>query len=159
MTSHIPFFSIYRYEPTAQWLRRVKVSWATWVRFPQGDKTLCCPLAILRGTEPVSALTRTLMGSATCAGLAHGRDYSYCILHDSLRAEVSEKVWPLFSLELYLKNKSPCGGILDPHSSLSLPHRMATQLQRDQFNRNRAYVAGGTTTKYNHQVTRSYRFV
>ena len=66
----------------------------------QGVETLCCPLAILRGTEPVRALTRALLGSATCAGLAHGRDYSYCILHDSLRTEVPEKASPLFSLEL-----------------------------------------------------------
>ena len=95
MTSHIPFFSVLRYEP-----RRVTVSRATWVQCQQGVETLCCPLAILHGTEPVRALTRALLGSATCAGLAHGRDYSYCILHDSLRTEVPEKAWPLFSLEL-----------------------------------------------------------
>ena len=42
----------------AQWLRRVAVSWATWVRFLQGVKTLCRPLAIFLGTEPVSAHAR-----------------------------------------------------------------------------------------------------
>ena len=48
----------------AQWLRRLAVSRATWVRFPQGDpgdETPCSPLAILRGTEPISTLTRALL--------------------------------------------------------------------------------------------------
>ena len=35
----------------------VAASWATWVQFQHGAETLCLPLAILCGTEPVSALT------------------------------------------------------------------------------------------------------
>ena len=34
---------------------------ATWFRFPQGAETLCLPLAVLRGTVPVSALTREVL--------------------------------------------------------------------------------------------------
>ena len=45
------------YESMAQWLRQVTVSWATWVLFQDCAETLCSPSAILRGTEPVSALT------------------------------------------------------------------------------------------------------
>ena len=37
------------------------MSLATWVRFSQGAETFFRPLAILRGTEPVSALTLTLL--------------------------------------------------------------------------------------------------
>ena len=44
-----------------KWLRRVAVSWANWAQFPQASEPLCCPWAILRGTEPVSALTRSLL--------------------------------------------------------------------------------------------------
>ena len=45
----------------AEWLRRVAESLATLVRFPLGAETLCRSSAILRGTEPVSALTRALL--------------------------------------------------------------------------------------------------
>ena len=47
----------------ADWLRLVAKSRATWVRFlhtVQSAKTLCHASAILRGTEPVNALTRAL---------------------------------------------------------------------------------------------------
>ena len=39
----------------AEWLNRVAMNLATWTRFRQGAETLCSPLPILRGTEPVSA--------------------------------------------------------------------------------------------------------
>ena len=48
----------------AKWLRRVTASLDSsrvlklWDGFQQGAETLCHPLAILRGLEPVSALTR-----------------------------------------------------------------------------------------------------
>ena len=35
-------------------------NWATWVRFLMTAETHCLTLAILRGTEPVSALTQAL---------------------------------------------------------------------------------------------------
>ena len=47
-------------EPMAQWLRLVAESWATWVQFLISAEFLCSPSAILRGTEPVRALTRAL---------------------------------------------------------------------------------------------------
>ena len=37
------------------------MSWVTWVQFQLGAEILCIPLAILRGTEPVSALTLVLL--------------------------------------------------------------------------------------------------
>ena len=57
---HVLFFLRNRYEPMAQWLRLVAESRATWVRFLKSAETLCSASAILRGTEPVSALTRAL---------------------------------------------------------------------------------------------------
>ena len=50
-----------QYERMAQRLRHLPVSQATWNGFSQGAETPCRPLAILRGTEPVSALTRALL--------------------------------------------------------------------------------------------------
>ena len=65
MTSHIPFCSVDQCKLMVWWLRRVVVSRATWFRFPAGCWNslpgLCLPLAILRGTEPVRALTRALL--------------------------------------------------------------------------------------------------
>ena len=61
MTSSIPFFSVDRYKLMAQWLRRVAVSRGAWVQILQGTETFCLPSAILRGTEPVSALARALL--------------------------------------------------------------------------------------------------
>ena len=49
------FFSNW-YESMAYWLRQVAEILATWVLFLMSDETLCSALAILRGTEPVSAL-------------------------------------------------------------------------------------------------------
>ena len=43
-----------------EWLRLVIHSLETWVRFPHGAESFCRAAAILRGTEPVSALTRAL---------------------------------------------------------------------------------------------------
>ena len=60
VTSHIPFFPSNQFEPMAKWLRLVAESRATWVRLMMNAETLCCASAILRGTEPVSALTRAL---------------------------------------------------------------------------------------------------
>ena len=37
------------------------MSWVRWVRIQQGAENICCLLAILRGTEPVSALTHALV--------------------------------------------------------------------------------------------------
>ena len=39
----------------------VAMSWATWVWFQHSAETLCSPSTILRGTEPVSALTHALL--------------------------------------------------------------------------------------------------
>ena len=44
-----------------QWLRQFLVSQATWVWFSKGAEPPCCPLAILRATWPVSALTLALL--------------------------------------------------------------------------------------------------
>ena len=44
----------------AKWLRLVVDSLVTWVRFAHGAESFCSAGAILRGTEPVSALTRAL---------------------------------------------------------------------------------------------------
>ena len=60
MTIHITFFSVNRYEPMVEWLRLVIHSLETWVRLPHGAESFCRAAAILRGTEPVSALTRAL---------------------------------------------------------------------------------------------------
>ena len=45
-----------------EWLRLFIDSLETWVRFPHGADSFCSAVAILpvRGTEPVSALTRVL---------------------------------------------------------------------------------------------------
>ena len=59
-TSHIPFFSSNWNEPMAKWSRWVAKSWVTWVRFLMSAEMPCCASAILRSTEPVSALTHTL---------------------------------------------------------------------------------------------------
>ena len=56
--SNIPFFSIIWYEPVAQWLRQAALNQEAWVWLSQGTEILCCLLAIVRGTEPVSALTQ-----------------------------------------------------------------------------------------------------
>ena len=42
----------------AEWIRLVAESRTTWVLFLMSGETLFLALAILRGTEPVSALTR-----------------------------------------------------------------------------------------------------
>ena len=44
----------------AEWLRLVVDSLETWVRLLHGGEFFCRTAAILRGTEPVSALTRAL---------------------------------------------------------------------------------------------------
>ena len=44
------------YKPTAEWLRLVAKSMATWILFQMSAET-----PILHGTEPVSALTHTLL--------------------------------------------------------------------------------------------------
>ena len=49
----------------AQWLRRLALSRAAWVQFQQGVETLCSPEDTLCGTEPVSALTRSLLHCCT----------------------------------------------------------------------------------------------
>ena len=64
MRSQVLFFLSNWYESMAKWSRRITVSQATWIQFQQGAETLCSPmspLAILRGTEPVSALTRCVL--------------------------------------------------------------------------------------------------
>ena len=43
-----------------EWLRLVIDSQEAWVRFQYGAVSFCSAAAILRGTEPVSALTRVL---------------------------------------------------------------------------------------------------
>ena len=57
-------YTVFRYElqemANLKSLRRVTVSQAKWVRFPQGTESLCCPSDMLCCTEPVSALTRFL---------------------------------------------------------------------------------------------------
>ena len=40
-----------------KWSKLVETSRAALVRFPLGAENFCRPLAILRGTEPLSALT------------------------------------------------------------------------------------------------------
>ena len=59
--SNIPVFFIDWHESMAEWLRQNAESQAAWVRFPLGAETLCSASAILRGNEPVSALTRALL--------------------------------------------------------------------------------------------------
>ena len=49
----------------AKWLRLVAESRATWIWFMMSAETLCSASAILRGTEPVSALTRALVYCCT----------------------------------------------------------------------------------------------
>ena len=44
----------------AEWLRLVLDGLETWVRVLHGAESFCRVAAILRGTEPVSALTRAL---------------------------------------------------------------------------------------------------
>ena len=51
------FFSDNWYEHMAEWLRLVGYGLETLVRFPHGADSFCRAAAILRGTEPVSALT------------------------------------------------------------------------------------------------------
>ena len=49
----------------ALWLRRFAASREIWVRFSPGAEPLYSPLAVLRDTEPVSALT----GALICKGV------------------------------------------------------------------------------------------
>ena len=44
----------------AEWVTLVVDSLEIWVRFSKGTESFCHEVAILRGTEPVSALTRAL---------------------------------------------------------------------------------------------------
>ena len=55
--------------------------------------------------------------SATCAGLVHGRDYSYCRAPEKIR----KSAWPLFFLELskILENNGPLWGFFKPHPDYS----------------------------------------
>ena len=64
-TIHVLFFPCYWYKPMAKWLRLVAESRATWIWFMMSAETLCSASAILRGTEPVSALTRALVYCCT----------------------------------------------------------------------------------------------
>ena len=43
-----------------EWLRLVIGSLETWIQFADGIDPLCSAAALLRGTEPVSALTHAL---------------------------------------------------------------------------------------------------
>ena len=61
MTIHILFFWANKYEPMAEWLRLVVDSLVIWVQFAYGSKFFCSAAAILRGTEPVSAQTRSFL--------------------------------------------------------------------------------------------------
>ena len=62
MTSHILLFLIVQYELMGQWLRWLAGSQAIYVqfKFQQGAEIFCSTSAIWRGTEPISALTRSL---------------------------------------------------------------------------------------------------
>ena len=91
MTNHIPFFSVGGYEPMALWLRRVAVSWATWVQFQQDAESLCSHLAILRGNhEPVSALTLMLYIAALCIIFI---EFCHLTLYMKIRLPLFLRTW------------------------------------------------------------------
>ena len=61
MTSQTPSFAPNPFEPMAYWSSRVSVSQAIWVQFSKSTETLCAARPFLRGTEPVSGLTRVFL--------------------------------------------------------------------------------------------------
>ena len=57
---YLPFLSEDWHNPMVKWSRWMELTWPALVWFPVDAETLCWPLAILRGTEPVSAQTQVL---------------------------------------------------------------------------------------------------
>ena len=70
--------------------------------------------------------------SATCAGLAHGRDHSHC---KASKQKVTKGAWPLFFLELskIIENKGPLWRFFKPQFAIIMMLTSGNSSQADSY--------------------------